>query len=122
MDFFTKIHESKVKIYNLCDDTFINTEKINFKGDIRVSYFPMMDHNPGSVTTLFQFTLDACLYLASEPYGLIAVHCKAGKGRTGFAICAYMLFLEAFSDAYEAIDFFNKRRTINGKGCLNVAS
>ena len=97
-------------------------EKINLRGDIRVGYFPMMDHNPGSVNTLFEFTLDAALYLASEPNGLIAVHCKAGKGRTGFSICAYMIFMEAFSDAYEAIEFFNRRRTLNGKGGLNVPS
>lgn len=95
----------------MCDDAYINTTKISYKGDIRVCYFPIMDHNPGSVSTLFQFVLDASLYLASEPNGLIAVHCKAGKGRTGFAICAYLMFMEAFSDAYEAIEFFNRRRT-----------
>jgi phosphatidylinositol-3,4,5-trisphosphate 3-phosphatase/dual-specificity protein phosphatase PTEN len=49
------------------------------------------------------------------------VHCKAGKGRTGLAICSYLIFMEAVSDAYEAVDFFNTRRTKDGKG-LGVCS
>jgi phosphatidylinositol-3,4,5-trisphosphate 3-phosphatase/dual-specificity protein phosphatase PTEN len=51
----------------------------------------------------------------------VAVHCKAGKGRTGLAICAYLVFMEAVSDAYEALELFNNRRTKDGKG-LGVPS
>lgn len=52
---------------------------------------------------------------------MIAVHCKAGKGRTGVAVSAYLIFMEACTDGYEAVDFFNNRRTKDGKG-LGVAS
>jgi len=44
----------------------------------------------------------------------VAIHCKAGKGRTGLAIGAYLLFTEAVMDAYQAIDFFNSRRVLDG--------
>jgi len=81
----------------------------------------MMDHNPGPIHTIFKFVIDAVLYLASDPENTVAVHCKAGKGRTGLAICAYFLFIEAVENAEFAVTLFNSRRTKNGKG-LGIAS
>ena len=46
---------------------------------------------------------------------------KAGKGRTGLAICAYLIFIEAVENAENAVKLFNIRRTTNGKG-LGIAS
>lgn len=81
----------------------------------------MMDHNPGPVPLIFKFTVDAVLYLAEDPENTIAVHCKAGKGRTGLAICALFIFTEAVKTATEAVKLFNSRRTSNGKG-IGIAS
>lgn len=67
---------------------------------VPVSYFPMMDHNPGPLRMIFYFCLDALLYLSQDPENVIAVHCKAGKGRTGMMISSYMLFMEGCLDAY----------------------
>ena len=39
---------------------------------------------------------------------VIVVHCKAGKGRTGLAICAYFILFEAFKTAEEAVKAFNQ--------------
>jgi protein-tyrosine phosphatase len=52
---------------------------------------------------IFYFCLDALVYLSKDPENVIAVHCKAGKGRTGLAIAAWMIFMESVSDAYEAV-------------------
>ena len=81
----------------------------------------MMDHNPGPVPIIFKFVIDALLYLAQDKENTIAVHCKAGKGRTGLAICAYFLMIEAVDSAEAAVKLFNSRRTTNGKG-LGIAS
>lgn len=123
LDFFKKHHENKVKVYNLCDDSFIDLNQLQFNnhGEIRAAYFPMADHNPGPVKLLFHFVMDLALYLSESPDSIAAVHCKAGKGRTGVAICAYLIFMEAVYDGYEAVEFFNERRTKDGKG-LGVAS
>ena len=43
------------------------------------------------------------------------VHCKAGKGRTGTLIAAYLCFSNEMS-AEESLDFFGKQRTKDGKG------
>lgn len=64
-----KYHDLKIKIYNLCNDKFVNpnilqldTPGIDRK--IRLAYFPMMDHNPGPIPIIFKFNIDAVLYLA----------------------------------------------------------
>lgn len=49
------------------------------------------------------------------------MHCKAGKGRTGLAICAYFILTEVVDSAVNAVKLFNSRRTTNGKG-LGIAS
>ena len=89
----------KIKIYNMCNDKYVdpNILELNCPGldrKIKLAYFPMMDHNPGPVPIIFKFCIDAVLYLATDPDNRIAVHCKAGKGRTGIAICAYFIFTE----------------------------
>lgn len=80
-----------------------------------------MDHNPGPLPMIFKFSVDAVLFLAQHPDNTIAVHCKAGKGRTGLAICAYFVLQEAFKTSEEAVLAFNQRRTNNSKG-LSIPS
>jgi phosphatidylinositol-3,4,5-trisphosphate 3-phosphatase/dual-specificity protein phosphatase PTEN len=48
---------------------------------------------------------------------VIAIHCKAGKGRTGLIVSAFLLFGDYnFNDPDEAMIYYNKRRTMNHKG------
>jgi len=81
----------------------------------------MTDHNPGPVKLIFDMILDMMYFLVQSDDSVVAVHCKAGKGRTGLALCAYLIFMEAVPDAYEAVELFNSRRTKDGKG-LGVSS
>lgn len=67
----------------------------------------MMDHNPGPISLIFKFVLDVVTFMALEPNGIVAIHCKAGKGRTGLAVSSLLLFMEACTDGYEALDLFN---------------
>ncbi len=31
-------------------------------------------------------------YLNEDPENMVAIHCKAGKGRTGLMVCVFMLY------------------------------
>eukprot|EP00882_Tetradesmus_deserticola_P034602 GHRQ01039754.1.p1 GENE.GHRQ01039754.1~~GHRQ01039754.1.p1 ORF type:complete len:186 (-),score=68.42 GHRQ01039754.1:302-859(-) len=46
-----------------------------------------------------QFCTDAAAWLAENPLNVVAVHCKAGKGRTGIMICCLMLYLHVNAPA-----------------------
>ena len=117
IEFFQTYHGSRIKIYNMCNDDFVNTKTLSLaEGKIKLAYFPFMDHHPGPVAKILKLVLDAMLYLASDPDSMIAVHCKAGKGRTGLAIGAYLIFNQAVDHAHQAVQLFNQRRTTDGKG------
>ena len=45
----------------------------------------------------------------------MAIHCKAGKGRTGLIICCFLLYTEAFDTVEEAIQHYDKTRVNGGK-------
>ena len=99
----------------MCDDKFVNTSLLSLgDGQVKLAYFPFMDHNPGPLLLIFKLALDALLFLSQEKERVIAVHCKAGKGRTGLAICAYLIFSQACESAFRAVQMFNQRRTTNG--------
>lgn len=76
----------------------------------------MTDHNPAPIKMIFFFCLDALVYMSQDPENVIAVHCKAGKGRTGLAIAAYIIFMEGCENAFDAVSMFNSRRTVDMKG------
>jgi phosphatidylinositol-3,4,5-trisphosphate 3-phosphatase and dual-specificity protein phosphatase PTEN len=44
------------------------------------------------------------------------IHCKAGKGRTGTVIAAYLMDCGFCDSAEEAMEFFGLKRTKDGKG------
>lgn len=43
----------------------VNLLKIDFGNEkvIKFAYFPMKDHNPGPIPTIFKLTIDAILFL-----------------------------------------------------------
>ncbi|PAA50482.1 hypothetical protein BOX15_Mlig004651g2 [Macrostomum lignano] len=114
-------HPDRYKVYNLCAERSYNHAK--FKD--RVEQFAMQDHNPPLIHTIPYFCTSVYKWLQNGPDHVAAIHCKAGKGRTGVMICCYLLY-ESYQGmreqeptrltADQVLDLYDKRRTHNKKG------
>ena len=95
----------------------------------KLAKFPFMDHNICSLKTILEFCIDAYLFLQSfqldnrvphdkgdNNHPVVAIHCKAGKGRTGLMIICLLIFMELKDDPDDAMAYYSKRRTSNAKG------
>jgi phosphatidylinositol-3,4,5-trisphosphate 3-phosphatase/dual-specificity protein phosphatase PTEN len=67
---------------------------------------------------MLDFCVDLCLYLIKYPHGIAAIHCKAGKGRTGTMSVCYLIFSDLCRDSEEAIIHYAKARTLNEEVAL----
>ena len=115
INFFHIKHNDKVKIYNLC----LEKERIynkNLFSKSQVGLFPATDHNPCPIKLILEFCLDICLYLLKNPKGVAAIHCKAGKGRTGVMICSYLIFSRLCETSEKAFRYYARIRTTDNTG------
>ena len=55
-------------------------------------------------------------YIIADPENCLIVHCNSGKGRTGTAICAILLFLGYFDNVDDCLRFYGHQRFTCGKG------
>eukprot|EP01103_Thecamoeba_quadrilineata_P013084 TRINITY_DN3526_c0_g1_i2.p1 TRINITY_DN3526_c0_g1~~TRINITY_DN3526_c0_g1_i2.p1 ORF type:complete len:260 (-),score=37.65 TRINITY_DN3526_c0_g1_i2:217-996(-) len=56
------------------------------------------------------------LWLNEDLENVVAVHCLAGRGRTGTVIAAYLLYIRMFSDHQKALEFFAQVRSNTEEG------
>ena len=112
--FLDKYH-GEYKIYNLCIEKKRIYPKELWK-DKKVGLFPFNDHAPCPIKLILDFCIDICLYLTINPKGVAAIHCKAGKGRTGVMIVCYLIFSGLCQTSDEALVHYAAQRTLNGRG------
>ena len=59
--------------------------------------------------------------MTCNPKGVAAIHCKAGKGRTGVMIVCYLIFSGLCETSGDALAHYASQRTLNNKG-VTIAS
>uniref|UniRef100_A0A6B2L1U6 Phosphatidylinositol 3,4,5-trisphosphate 3-phosphatase and dual-specificity protein phosphatase PTEN n=1 Tax=Arcella intermedia TaxID=1963864 RepID=A0A6B2L1U6_9EUKA len=110
--FFKEYHQTNYKVYNLCSERKYPPDKFaNF------SYYPFDDHNVPPLELIDEFCADASAWLDKDEKNVVAVHCKAGKGRTGLMISTLLAYKYPQTlNIDKAFKFYNERRTFDGKG------
>jgi len=109
--FFKLKHPGHYKVYNLCSERKYDPnsfEKVNAE-------FTFPDHNPPPFTMMISFCKNLHAYLSEDSKNVAAIHCKAGKGRTGIMICAYLLYCRMFDKASDALIYYGYSRTKNSR-------
>lgn len=105
-------HPGHYRLYNLCSERDYNPAKF----DGNVVKYPFDDHNPPPLQLLVTVCRDIDDYLSADPGNCAAIHCKAGKGRTGVVICSYMMYIRHFPKALDSMAFYGAMRTHDQKG------
>ena len=109
--FFNTRHSKHHKIYNLCEEK--NYPKNTF---YQQGYYPFPDHEAPPLNSLMPFCEDAKKFLDEDEKNVVAIHCKAGKGRTGTFICCLLLYLGIFDSADECMKYYGLMRVGEEKG------
>ncbi|CAH8634961.1 unnamed protein product [Heterobilharzia americana] len=105
-------HANHYKIYHLCDERDFNV----YRFDGPVAKYPFSDHNAPQFEQIIALCEDVNEFLSQDPANVVAINCKAGKGRTGVMVCACLLRLNDVLDAEASLRFYGEQRTDNGKG------
>jgi phosphatidylinositol-3,4,5-trisphosphate 3-phosphatase/dual-specificity protein phosphatase PTEN len=110
-EFFNKRHPNHYKVYNLCEEK-------NYAPNIfyKQGYFPFQDHEAPPLNLIRPFCEDAKKFLDEDPKNVVAIHCLAGKGRTGTLISCLLLYLGELDTAADCLKYYGLMRVDNGRG------
>lgn len=110
--FLEQMHKDRYKVYNLCSERGYDISKFHN----RVECFPFDDHNAPPLELVLKFCKNVKEWLDQHKENVAVIHCKAGKGRTGVMVTAYMIFTGEWKNPQDALDFYAAMRTYNKKG------
>jgi phosphatidylinositol-3,4,5-trisphosphate 3-phosphatase/dual-specificity protein phosphatase PTEN len=111
VEFFNQRHPKHYKVYNLCEENFYPNNTFYQQGS-----FPFQDHEAPPLNLIHPFCVDAKQFLDLDPKNVVAIHCKAGKGRTGTFISCLLLYLNIFDNAADCLKYYGMMRVENGRG------
>lgn len=81
--------------------------------DNKVFSIKWNDHCPCSFFPFARAIMDICFYLNKDKKNVVAVHCLAGKGRTGSLISSLLFVSGIFESVIDANNFYLCKRAVN---------
>ena len=112
VSFLETRHREHYMVFNLCSERSYDATRFNR----RVQLFPFDDHTPPPLRMMREFCESVHEFLRHDASNVVAIHCKAGKGRTGVMIAAYLLHDRFFTTADDALAFYGFSRTNDCEG------
>ena len=109
--YLEKHHANGFMLYNPSEIAY-DTEKFSDQ----VLNFGFKDHHAPPLALLYTIASSIHGWLAADAANVACIHCRAGKGRTGTIISAYLLFSGLVSSAQEALDYYAYMRARRRKG------
>eukprot|EP01121_Diplochlamys_sp_Union-15-3_P019740 TRINITY_DN7511_c0_g1_i1.p1 TRINITY_DN7511_c0_g1~~TRINITY_DN7511_c0_g1_i1.p1 ORF type:complete len:356 (+),score=40.66 TRINITY_DN7511_c0_g1_i1:70-1137(+) len=103
--FFNHYHPDHHLIINLTEKMSYDTLKLP-----RIAHMGWMDHHAPALILLFKVLSTMDDFLNEHPDNVIAVHCKAGRGRTGMTVASYLVLKKQFN-AEDAVLYFAQKRS-----------
>lgn len=109
--FLNEKHRGNYRIFNLSGLKY-SYEK--FGGSVKE--YPWADHYPPPIELLFYACNDMHQWLCLDVRNVVAVNCKAGKGRTGTLICCYLMYSGRIQNPEDALRYYKNKRFSTGGG------
>ncbi|KAL9649991.1 hypothetical protein ABK040_003109 [Willaertia magna] len=119
-NFFKEKHGGHFLIINLSEIPYeyeLFEKSLNEGGPggiVKEMGFP--DHHTCPVEYLFEICEIMDRFLKEDPLNVVAVHCLAGRGRTGTVIAGYLSYSGMFESGTEALDYFAMKRSKRDRG------
>lgn len=78
--------------------------------------FNWVDHHAPPLNLLFVICGKIHQFLQENDENLVAINCRAGKGRTGTIVCCYLLFSGRFNNPDDCFLYYSRKRFSRGEG------
>lgn len=104
-------HADHYMIFNLSERNY-NFELFHR----RVVDYGWPDHHGPPLQMLINVVSAMDRWIRADPKNVAIVHCLAGRGRTGTAICAYLCYAGYFASMAKALQYYANVRSNKGKG------
>ena len=100
-------HPLSHKVYNICGRDY----KYNKFGTANVEiYKDWKDHHAPPIPLLFAVVNSMYKFLSTYDKNIVAIHCNAGKGRTGVAIASMLIYCHYIQNSDAALQYYSYMR------------